>query len=77
MLFRYAKLLGLDTSGRSALNGFTDGEKTSSWASEAMQWAVSAGLFKGDNTNALNPKGDATRAEVATLMQRLVGLIVK
>ena len=77
MLFRYAKLLGIDTSGRSALNGFVDGDKTSSWAGEAMQWAVSAGLFKGDNTNALNPKGDATRAEVATLMQRLVGLIVK
>ena len=77
MLFRYAKLLGLDTTGRSSLNRFTDGDKTASWASEGMQWAVSVGLFKGDDANALNPKGDATRAEVATLMQRLVGIIVK
>ena len=77
MLYCYAKLLGLDTSGRSGLNGFSDGSKTSSWANEAMQWAVSVGLFKGDDNGALNPQGDATRAEVATLMQRLVRLLVK
>ena len=77
MLYCYAKLLGLDTSGRSGLNGFSDGSKTSSWANEAMQWAVSVGLFKGDDNGALNPQGDATRAEVATILMRLVGLIVK
>ena len=77
MLYRYAKLLGLDTKGRASLDGFTDGGKTASWASEAMQWAVSAGLFQGDDTGALNPNGDATRAQVAALLERMIKLIVK
>ena len=41
-----------------------------------MQWAVSVGLFQGDENGALNPGGDATRAEVATLVERLVKLVV-
>ena len=41
-----------------------------------MAWAVSVGLFKGDENGDLNPGGDATRAEVATLLERLIKLIV-
>ena len=77
MLFRYAKYLGLDTGASSALDAFPDGSETADWAREAMQWAVSVGLFQGNADGSLNPKGDATRAEVAALMQRMVGLIVK
>ena len=77
MLFRYANMLGLDTSGKAALSGFPDGGQTSGWAEEAMQWAVSVGLFKGNANGSLKPGGNATRAEVATLLQRMIGLIVK
>ncbi|MBE6997660.1 MAG: DUF4430 domain-containing protein, partial [Ruminococcaceae bacterium] len=77
MLYRYAKYLGLDVSGSAALDQFSDGGETASWAQDAMQWAVSAGLFRGDDNGELNPKGDATRAEVATLLMRMVELIVK
>ena len=77
MLYRYANLLGLNTAGKASLQTFADGEKTSVWAQEAMSWAVSAGLFQGDENGDLNPKGNATRAVVATLLQRMVGLIVK
>ncbi len=77
MLYRYAKYLGLDVSGSAALDQFSDGSETASWAKDAMQWAVSAGLFRGDDNGALNPKGDATRAEVATLFERMIKLIVK
>ena len=77
MLFRYANYLGLDTTGRAELDGFPDGGDTASWAAEAMQWAVSAGLFRGNDDGTLNPKGDATRAEVAALLQRMITLIVK
>ena len=77
ILYRYANVIGLDTSTKSSLSGFPDGGETSNWASDAMQWAVSVGLFQGDGHGALNPKGDATRAQVATLFERLVGLIVK
>ena len=77
MLYRYAKAIGLDVSGSAALDKFSDGDKTASWAQEALQWAVSVGLFQGNDNGALNPKGDATRAEVATLLMRMVKLIVK
>ena len=77
MLYRYAKLIGLDTDTKSDLAKFSDGDKTSSWAQEAMSWAVSVGLFQGDEHGALNPTGEATRAQVAALVERLVKLIVK
>lgn len=76
ILYRYAQKIGLDTSAKGDVSKFSDGAKVSSWASDAMAWAVSVGLFKGDDTNSLNPQGDATRAEVATLLERLVKLIV-
>lgn len=77
MLYRYANVIGLDTGTRGELSSFPDGDETSSWAQDAMAWAVSVGLFQGDDTGALNPKGDATRAQVATLFERMIGLIVK
>ena len=77
MLYRYANVIGLDTGTRGELSSFPDGGETSDWAQDAMAWAVSVGLFQGDDTGALNPKGDATRAQVATLFERRIGLIVK
>ena len=76
ILFRYAKHIGLDTSVSGDLSAFGDGADVSPWAKEAMAWAVSVGLFKGDENGDLNPGGDATRAEVATLLERLIKLIV-
>ncbi len=77
MLYRFVKYLGVDVSGSADLSKFPDGGETSSWAGDAMAWAVSVGLFQGDDTGALNPGGEATRAEVATLVERLVKLLVK
>jgi hypothetical protein len=77
MLYRYAAYLGLDTEARAPLDVFSDAGKTAAWAEDAMKWAVSAGLFQGNTDGTLNPKGNATRAEVAALLQRMVRLIVK
>ena len=76
ILFNYGTLLGLDMEGRAPLDAFADGGDTADWAKEAMSWAVSAGLFQGDD-GALEPGAGATRAQVAVLLQRLVGLLVK
>ncbi len=79
ILYRYAKYIGL-VGQNDAVSGdvskFEDRESVSPWAQEAMAWAVEVGLFKGDDTNSLNPQGEATRAEVATLLERLIKLIV-
>ncbi len=76
MFFRYADYLGLDTGARMPLDGFGDGDATASWATDAMQWAVSVGLFQGNADGSLNPTGKATRAEVSALLERMVKLIV-
>ena len=66
MLYRYAK--AEQTQGD--LSTFPDADDVSSWAAEAMAWAVEQDLIKGDNGR-LNPARTATRAEVAAVLQRL------
>lgn len=78
ILYGYAtQVLGLEASERGSLVGFPDGANTSAWAQDAMSWAVGAGLFQGDNAGRLNPGGNATRAQVATLLMRFVEYIAK
>lgn len=77
MLFRYAGYLGIDTTPAGDLAAFSDGADVSDYAVVAMKWAVGVGLLQGKEGNALDPLGDATRAEAATIMQRLIALIVK
>ena len=77
ILFRYGQLLGLDTAGRASLSGFPDGGETSGWAEDAMAWAVSAGLLRGNDAGALEPRGRVTRAQAAVLLQRLASLMVR
>ena len=50
------------------LSNFKDADQISPWAKEAMSWAVGIGVINGDDTGALNPGGQATRAEVAQIM---------
>ena len=72
ILYRYAKIKGWDISGASALTAFKDGSQTSEWAGRAMEWACADGLILGTNDGKLNPKGQATRAQVATVLMRLL-----
>lgn len=75
-LYRYANVIGIDTTGRGSLDGFDDAAATNSWAQDAMQWAVSINLFQGDEgTSSLRPGDSASRAEVATLLMRFVQYI--
>lgn len=71
ILYRYAVAMNIATPERGSLYRFADGAAVSDWADDAMEWAVGAGLFQGNNGN-LNPKSPATRAEVATLLMRFV-----
>ena len=77
ILYRYAQQIGIDTSAKGDVGTYGDGDEVSAWAKDAMAWAVSVGLFQGDDNGNLNPSSDATRAEVATLVARMVKLIVK
>ena len=65
MLYRYA--------GSPAVNGslsdFSDAASVSTYAADAMQWAVANGIVNGSNGK-LNPQDNATRAEVAAILMR-------
>ena len=68
MLYRYV--------GSPAVSGtvgdYSDADSISSWASDAMVWAVQEGLIAGMGENTLNPQGTATRTQVAAILQRFI-----
>ena len=76
ILHRYADKKGLDTSKRDDLSGFPDGGNVQSWAKDAMQWVVAEGIINGSEGKLL-PQGNATRAQVATILMRFIENIVK
>lgn len=71
ILYRYAKA----EKSTGGISTFSDAGKVSVWANEAMVWAVENGIIKGINSN-LNPTGNASRAEISTILSRYIKLIV-
>lgn len=70
MLYRYAQNKKYDVSGAKSLDGYTDAQSVSSYAVPALQWANAAGVVTGKSGSKLDPKGNATRAEVAAMLMR-------
>lgn len=68
MLYRCA---GSPASSGS-LDRFPDSASAGSYARDALCWAVERGILSGTATGALAPKGQATRAQVAAMLQRYV-----
>jgi len=66
ILWRYAG----SPESTGSLAGFTDGSKTAEYAVPALQWAVEQGIVSGKGNGILDPRGQATRAEVATMLMR-------
>jgi len=72
MLYRYANYKGLVSEVKTTKLNYTDTAEISDYAVDAITWAVSAGIIKGYTETTINPKGLATRAEVATMLQRFM-----
>ena len=70
ILMNYASYKGQDVSARADLSNYTD--QPSIWATETMQWAVAEGLISGVTNTQLQPQGNATRAQVAAILQRFL-----
>lgn len=77
LFYRYMKDQSFDVSASGDFSVYADGNEVSDWAVEAMRWAVGSGLFIGRSDIFLAPKATATRAEVATMLMRLVAMMVK
>ena len=73
MMYRYAGYKGYDTSARADFGSYQDAANVSDFAKEAMQWAVGEGIITGKyQETQLDPQGNATRAECATIMMRFM-----
>jgi hypothetical protein len=65
----------MNVSARSDVTSFPDAKDVSSWAGDALSWAVSEGIITGRSnivSTELAPKGTATRAEVAAMIMRFM-----
>ncbi|MBR6700573.1 MAG: S-layer homology domain-containing protein, partial [Firmicutes bacterium] len=52
------------------LAGFKDSAEVSDYAMDAVKWAVEQGIISGTPEGNIDPKGTATRAEIATMIAR-------
>jgi len=69
-MYNYAEYKGYDVSARADLSAYVDAESVSSWAVDAMSWAVEVGLVNGIGDNTLSPQGDAQRCQLAVIFMR-------
>lgn len=77
MLYKYAqqKSYHLDITD-GVLDSFSDKASVSSWATKSVQWAVTQGVISGKGSAGsnyrLDPVGNATRAECAAMIKKLL-----
>ena len=76
MMYRYAKHMEYESEEPTDISAFTDADKVTKFAEEAMKWAVANGIIAGkeneDGSYRLDPQGDTSRAECAIIIQRFM-----
>ena len=74
IMYRYALYKGirLDSFTQYDLSSYHDHTEVADYAVPAMQFAAGCGFMGGKTANTLNPKDKASRAEIATVLQRFL-----
>ncbi len=74
IMTRYALFKGYDVSAGESTNilSYNDFSQISEYAISSMQYAVGSGLMKGKTNSTLNPKDNATRAEISAILHRFI-----
>ena len=72
IMFRYAQYNGMEAITMEENLHFADSNEIADYAVTAMNWAVGKGLMKGKSETTINSKDNATRAEIATILQRFI-----
>ena len=70
ILYRFSDLYGLNTDIAGNIYTYADYGNISYYAVDSMRWACGTGLINGMGNNRLEPQGTATRAQMATVLQR-------
>lgn len=77
MLYRYVNTINGNKGQLGSYAGMGGTNDVADWSDEAMRWAVGSGIINGDDQGNLNPRGNATRGEVATMLMNFVNLITQ
>lgn len=75
ILYRYAASVNADTTARSDLSTFPDASGVSTWANDALSWAVANQIITGSQVGSrlfLSPQSPATRAQVSAILMRFI-----
>jgi len=72
VLSRMIKYLEASMPENPQIDKFTDGGKIASWVAEHAETMRKAGLMKGDANGNFNATNNASRAEVATIISRML-----
>ncbi len=70
ILYRYAESKGYDVSASADLSGYPDADQVQDYAQPAMAWAVAENIIQGMEDGTLKPAGNASRAQIATILMR-------
>ena len=76
MIYRYLQYKNANIEGTSK-PAFADIDLVSDWARQAVEYLQSSGMLEGRSGNRFDPKATSTRAELATVMTRLLDLLEK
>lgn len=71
-LYRYASAMGYRVNAFNNLAAYQDISKAGSYAIPALRWAVGAGILNGVSSTSLDPRGSATRGQMAVMMTRFL-----
>ena len=72
IMFRYAQYKGMNAITMEENLHFDDADEIFEYAITSMNWAVGTGLMNGKTETTINPKDNATRAEIATILHRFM-----
>lgn len=76
IMANYAKAMGYTVPKTREAVTFADNGSIGSWAKDAVKAMQMAGILNGKDGNRFDPKGTATRAEVAAVLRRYVELVI-
>lgn len=68
IMMQYSKMKGYDTTASADLSKFADQKDISKWAVNAVKWGISHKIVSGTGKG-IEPKGNATRAQIAVILQ--------
>ena len=77
ILARYMDYAGFTLSKTASSDGFADMAGVSPWAADAVRTALETGLLTGKPGQSIDPQGQASRAEIAVILQRFVESVLK